>query len=140
MAFLHGRGGQVWLSPGTGNSGNPLLLGGARSWEFQIDQDFIRSDGFNESWATWLPMPHTWTFTAEGNLDSSDDTAFQAMLAASPPSLTAAVSRLLVYPNSATSARYYSGYIWPRLRITGSIKEIVRYTLTGPGQGALVEV
>ncbi len=137
MSIVHGRGGSVWLAPGAGPAGL-IKLGTARTWEFDVDEQFGAGGAFVQGWMTWLPLYLSWTGIITGNLDCDDSTIFTAMNSGTGPTATRVKSYIALYPDPVGHpSKVFNAYCWPRVRVKSDLHDVTRYTLTMQGEGQL---
>ena len=128
MATIHGKNAHVYLQ-GSGSDAVPIVEAG----EFSLDIDFgLEMDAaFGDTWETNVKGLLKYTGAINGNFDTAQTTLFDALTATS-------ARKMYVYPDRASTGRYYYGTVWPKLSTTvpmGLAKFAV--AVTGDGQLAL---
>ena len=135
MAAIHGRLGLVYLQ-GTGLNATPLGI--ARSWRLEIDTDLIDVSDMSSGWKTFAAMPLKWLGTIEGNYDVTSSTPFDAVQN-SLGGLTLSARKLYLYPDRNTTARFYSGTVWPKLTVEVKLNNVSKFILDFTGTGVLAQ-
>lgn len=93
-----------------GTGGVATTLTEAGEWTLDVDFDEEEDTAFGDTWETQLKGILRASGTLAGNLDTAQANVFAAA--------TATISvTLYLYPDRATTARYYYGNIWPKLSV-----------------------
>lgn len=127
MATFHGKNGMVYLE---GTAAGAVKLIEARSWSIDIDRELDEDMSFGDDWKTQLSGVLSWTVEVEINASDSQVSPFEA-------ATSMATKRVYIYPISGVTARYYYGFIWPKLSVSASTSGVARGTLKGDGDGQL---
>lgn len=124
---IAGRGGMLYLAPGTGAAVKVL---NARSWKFTIDRTLDEDNAFGDTWVHQLSIIKKYTGSIAGNLDTTDNTIWSAAVADTE-------SNFYLYPVATTTTAYYYGTAFFKLDLEVNLANVVRYTGDFEGQGAL---
>ncbi len=127
MTTIHGKGGMVYLQ---GSGGVATKLGEARTWRIDIDRELDEDEAMGDTWRTQTMGLLSWSGSIEGNTDTAETSPFDAATAT-------AVKALYLYPLATSTARFYSGTVWPKLSIEVGVGGTSRYTLDFEGDGTL---
>ena len=126
MATLHGKGAVLYMSGASGDAAVQIT----EAAEFSIDIDFDTDPdpALGDTWETKLKglLRASGSFT--GNFDDAQDTIWDA-------TVSTASSKFYLYPDSATSTRYYYGSIWPKFSLSGGTGSKIADTCTFESTG-----
>ena len=92
-------------------SGAAVALTEAADWSLSIDYDEDPDPAFGDTWETKLKGLIKASGSLAGNVDTAQSLAFDAATAIGSV-------RMYLYPDRATTARYYAGLIFPKLSVT----------------------
>ena len=105
MATVHGKNAHVYLQ-GSGSEAVPITE--ANEWTFDFGADFSPDNAFGDTWESNLKGLNKFSGTIAGNFDTAQSTMFDAISATSE-------RKLYLYPDRATTGRYYYATVWPTL-------------------------
>ena len=126
MATLHTKNAIVYLQ-GSGTEAQTLTEAG--DFSIDIDYDLEVDSVFGDTWETKQKGFLRWSGSIGGNFDTAQSLLFDAI------SQTSA-RKMYVYPDRATTARYYYGTCWPKLGTTLPIG-VAKFTASLDGDGQL---
>lgn len=113
-----------------GSGANATKLAEARSWSINVDRELSEDNALGDTWVTQLMGFLSWSGACELNFDTAETSPFDAATAT-------AVKKLYLYPDAATTARYYYGNVWPTLSVDDSLTDAMRGSLDFTGDGQL---
>ena len=126
MATLHAKNAIVYMQ-GSGTEAQTLTE--AAEVSIDIDYDTETDSAFGDTWETRLKGLIRYNGSVNGNFDTAQALLFDA--------ITQATSRkMYVYPDRATTTRYYYGTVWPRLSVGLPIGRAT-FSVSFEGDGAL---
>ena len=108
MATIHTKNAIVYLQ---GSGSEAVLLTEAGDVNIDIDYDLEADSAFGDTWETKLKGLLRWSGSIGGNFDTAQSLLFDAIGQSS-------ARKMYVYPDRATSGRYYYGTVWPKLSAT----------------------
>ena len=136
MATVHSKG-NVTLSLDDETGSAQVLTTFAAECELSADIDGSEDTAFGDDWRSRLAGLRDWTLTFSGNADSaanaSDDVlgALATTVAWTNPTLTISV----LFDNGTTT--YSAEGILTNYTITGAVEDVVKFSATVLGAGAL---
>ncbi len=127
MATLHGKNAIVYLQ---GSGAAAITLTEAADWTLDVDFATDQDNSYGDTWETHLQGLRNYKGTVAGNFDTAQSIIFDAITAVSTP------RNLYLYPDRATSARYYYGTVWPKLSQTMPMAT-AKFSMAFIGDGVL---
>ncbi len=129
MANLHGKNAVIYLSPG---SGAAIEVSEQNDYSIESDFDDDETTELGDTWKTFVKGTSGWSGAINGNFDTASKTLWNAMTAATP-------QNFYLYPDRATTTRYYYGTCWVRLPtvLTGGVAAKGKTAVALKGDGAL---
>jgi len=94
-----------------------------------IDYDLEADSAFGDTWETKLKGLLRYSGSIAGNFDTAQSLLFDAIGQTS-------ARKMYVYPDRATSGRYYYGTVWPKLSTTLPIG-LAKFSASFNGDGQL---
>lgn len=122
---VHGKGGMLYMSPGTGAAVKVL---NARGWKLTIDKADDEDNALGDVWESRLIGLLRFQGSIQGNLDTAQTTAWDSAIATT-------ASNFYFYPVATAVARYYYGQAHFKLDVDLSLANTVRYTADFVGVG-----
>jgi len=113
-----------------GSGAAATKLGETREWSFDIDKPLSEDGAMGDTWESKQVGILSWSGSAGGNLDTAETSPFDAAVAVT-------AKALYLYPSDADATKYYYGSVWPRLSVSASKDDIIRFSLSFDGDGAL---
>ena len=111
MSTLHGKGSMLYMGDGTNP---PILITEVAEWSIDLDFDTEPDPAIGDTWETRLKGLQRFSGAFSGNFDDAQDTLWDAAVATTS-------AKFYLYPDSATTTRYYYGNIWPKVSVDGSV-------------------
>lgn len=127
MATVSGRGGMLYVAPGTGAA---VKVGSARSWKITIDRTVDEDNAFGDTWVHSVSIIRKFSGSVAGNMDTVDNTVFSAAISDTE-------SNFYLYPIATAPTSYYYGSGFFKFDMEESLDKVVRYTADFDGQGAV---
>lgn len=126
MATIHTKGAIVYLQ---GSGSDAVTLTEAGDVSIDIDYDLEADSAFGDTWETKLKGLLRYSGSIAGNFDTAQSLLFDAIGQTS-------ARKMYVYPDRATSGRYYYGTVWPKLSTTLPIG-LAKFSASFNGDGQL---
>lgn len=105
MATIHGRNAHVYLQ-GSGSEAIPVSE--SNEWTMNLEFDTEVDAAFGDTWESTLRGLVRASGTIGGNFDTAATVLWDATINSNP-------RKMYLYPDRASTARYYYGTIWPQL-------------------------
>ena len=129
MATLHGKGSVLYMSDGTAAA---VKISEAAEWSIDVDFDESPDPALGDAWETRLKGLLRFAGAFSGNFDDAQDTLWDAAVATTS-------AKFYLYPDSATTTRYYYGNIWPKVSVDGSVTGKENFAVSFAGDGQLAK-
>ncbi len=128
MSTIHTKNAIVYLQ---GSGSDAVILTEAADVSIDIDYDLEADAALGDTWKTNLKGLLGWSGSVAGNFDTAQSLLFDAIGQTS-------ARKMYVYPDRATTGRYYYGTVWPKLGVSLPIG-VGKFTagFTGDGQLAV---
>ena len=126
MATLHGKNATIYL----GSGGVAIPLSEAAEWTLDVDFDTVDDGAFGDTAVTLLKGRLKESGSLAGNYDDASTLAWDAA------TYDGSVN-MYIYPTRAVTTNYYYGSVYPKLSLSGSLTDKVKFSGSFEVNGAI---